>query len=77
MITQEMVEAVIDSVTLSKDEFGEEVLLSVTEAKDILKAVYPLIIEQAAEVCDKYTFADNAASGIRNLKDKTDEAHNG
>ncbi len=101
MITQEMVEvATIAGLTFISDgneEQARKELLEVgNQAKEMfqaaIKAVYPLIrqqaLEQAAAVCDGWlNSSDRTISAryavtqlsetIRNLKDKTDEAHNG
>lgn len=73
----------------------QEMVLAAKNAENnvaALIAVYPLILEQAAEKCfslvNKPNFPDEFTSGcntgimecftaIRNLKDKTDEARNG
>lgn len=85
MITQEMVEA-IQSVPLNISSTRRGGENGLRNAEEVLAAVYPLILEQAATICgDKWLeYAseghDNVAFGcnvcekaIRNLKDKTDE----
>jgi len=103
MITQEMVDAIRNAI---KEDSGGHALTNMVGDKlwwtdkpvnltEILRAVYPLILEQAAGVCDDIFEIANAKSKnnivhvvasemakemgkeIRNLKDKTDEAHNG
>ena len=98
MITQEMVEVALQA------DMGKRIWLQARstsyapadkakmQMEAALTAVYPLILEQAAEKCfslvNKPNFPDEFTSGcntgimecftaIRNLKDKTDEAHNG
>jgi hypothetical protein len=86
MITQEMKEFAAEAIVnvgsaaacLSWDEAQKYAEAAIT-------AVYPLILEEAALVCDyqiEFFKGDKALAGkccaraIRNLKDKTDEAHN-
>lgn len=62
----------------------QEMVLAAKNAENnvsALVAVYPMILEQAARVCDKFhgtwAVSETCSREIRNLKDKTDEAHNG
>lgn len=92
MITQEMVDAALQA-DMEKRIWLQARSTSYAPADKAkmqmevaLTAVYPLILEQAARVCDyqiEFFKGDGVLAGkccaraIRNLKDKTDEANNG